>query len=314
MDLGTEFAADVDRDGNGEVHVFRGEVIVQPRSLTDSRPLRLGEAQATRIDAASATPSGIEVDSSRFLRQLEEPSTSYSRLISELGPNVLSSHGTDRRWALVDRLLFPGGFGRVVLSPKSWHAVVPGLSRIITASARSEFRRLRHDAVHRRNRFGKTLSVVAWVFAESRPRWASIVKRWGGPATDASISGSSVTTATSRSTSPTATARSPVARGGRCPRGRWHHVAFVADGTTLRLTATGPRWRTSITRGSSRARSTCWASGVKLDKTGDRPDPIEPGYWHGRLDEISIFPRALDPDQILRLYPSAAGPDPNDRP
>ena len=43
VDLGTEFAADVDRDGNGEVHVFRGEVIVKPRSRRDSRPLRLVE-------------------------------------------------------------------------------------------------------------------------------------------------------------------------------------------------------------------------------------------------------------------------------
>ena len=77
------------RDPRGPRHRIRGgrrptrqrrgsrlpgaEVIVQPRSLTDSRPLRLSAAQATRIDAASATPAGIEVDSARFLRQFEEP-------------------------------------------------------------------------------------------------------------------------------------------------------------------------------------------------------------------------------------------------
>ena len=141
VDLGTEFAADVDRDGNGEVHVFRGEVIVQPRSLTDSRPLRLTEAQATRIDAASATPSGIEVDSTRFLRQLEEPKTSYSRLTSELGPRGLSPHGTFGRWALDDRLHVPRADAARLCSVQAAMAR-PGSQAVSgpRCASRSEFR------------------------------------------------------------------------------------------------------------------------------------------------------------------------------
>jgi hypothetical protein len=49
--------------------------------------------------------------------------------------------------------------------------------------------------------------------------------------------------------------------------------------------------------------------GAKLTGMGDRPDPIEPGYWHGRLDEVSVFARALEPYQIRQLYQAAYQPE-----
>ena len=108
VDLGTEFAADVDRDGNGEVHVFRGEVIVQPRSLTDSRP---AAAERGASNAGSTPPRPLRRESSSiragFFASLRNQDVLFpARLRAR--PQALSPHGTHRRWALADRLVFAG--------------------------------------------------------------------------------------------------------------------------------------------------------------------------------------------------------------
>ena len=180
VDLGTEFGADVDRSGNGEVHVFRGEVIVHPRSLTDSRPLRLSEAQATRVDAASATPSGIEVDSARFSRQLEEPKTAYSRLVGELGPVVYLRMEPSVDGCSVIDSCSPDRLGRIVFCPMNGTPWFPGYVGSSLGLRGPSFRDYATVGPLPKM-IGNTLSVTAWVFAESRPRWASIIKRWGEP-------------------------------------------------------------------------------------------------------------------------------------
>jgi hypothetical protein len=228
VDLGTEFATDVDRDGNGEVHVFRGEVIVKPRSLTDSRPVRLFGAQATRVDAASATPSGIELDSTRFVRQFDEPSTTYSRLITKLNPDAyLRMEPTVDGNSLIDSGS-AGGLGRLVLSPNyamPWSPGFVGSSLRLRGPSLRDYARLPFSP----KRFGKTLSVIAWVYAESRPRWASIIKRWGMIGDRSFHFGLSGDDGDLEVHVAQPNGGEPLAREGRpLPTGRWHHVAFVA--------------------------------------------------------------------------------------
>jgi len=314
VDLGTEFAADVDPYGNGEVHVFRGEVIVQPRSLTDSRPLRLTEAQATRIDAASATPSGIEVDSTRFLRQLEEPRSSYSRLVSELGPKLyLHMEPTVDGHSVIDSCSHDR-LGRVVLSPSNgtpWFPGCFGSSLRLRGPGFGEYATM--PSIEKPA--GNTLSVVAWVFAESRPRWASIAKRWGEPGDRCFHFGLFGDDGDLEVHVAQPNGEEALAREGRpLPTGRWHQVAFVADGTTLHLYRNGVEVARAPHAGLQSGTLDVLGVGVKLDKTGGRPDPFEPGYWHGRLDEISVFSKALKPDQIRQLHQSAARPEPNGQP
>ena len=86
-------------------------------------------------------PSGIEVDSTRFLRQLDEPRTSYSQLVVAQAPLSLSPHGADDRRQLADRLWFARrvrparALSRATVSP--W---CPGCFGSVTATAGAELR------------------------------------------------------------------------------------------------------------------------------------------------------------------------------
>ncbi len=309
VDLGTEFAADVDRDGNGEVHVFRGEVIVKPRSQRDSRPLRLVEDQATRVDAASATPSGIEVDSTRFLRHWDEPRTSYSQLVDAQAPvTYLRMEPTIDGSSLIDSGSARGS-GRLMLSPSHGSPWLPGCfgsALQLRGPSLGDYATLPFEA----KRFGKTLSVVACVFAESRPRWASIVKRWGMPGDRCFHFGLSGDDGDLEVHIAQPDGTEPLAREGRpLPTGRWHHVAFVADGKALRLYRNGVEVAKADQSGLDTGSLELLGIGAKLNPNGVGSDAIEPGYWHGRLDEIAIFNHALAPDQIHQLYQAAQLPD-----
>ena len=71
-----------------------------------------------------------------------------------------------------------GGSGRLMLSPSHGSPWLPGCfgsSLRLRGPSFGDYATLPFAP----EQFGNTLSVVAWVFAESRPRWASIVKRWG---------------------------------------------------------------------------------------------------------------------------------------
>ena len=162
---------------------------------------------------------------------------------------------------------------------------------------------------------GNTLSVVAWVFAESRPRWASIVKRWGEVGDRCFHFGlfgddGDLEVHIAQSSNEEAQAR----EGRPLPTGRWHHVAFVADGKVLHLYRNGVEVASVPYTGLQPGLSNELGVGVKLNSAGDGPDAFEPGYWHGRLDEISVFDQALVPDQILQLYQLAASTDLRSKP
>jgi hypothetical protein len=102
----------------------------------------------------------------------------------------------------------------------------------------------------------------------------------------------------------------PLAREGRpLPTGRWHHVAFVADGSFLRLYRNGVEVAKAECSGLLPGTLDVLGVGTKLNVPGTEPDPIEPGYWHGLLDEVSIFCRALEPYEILQLHQAALRPD-----
>jgi hypothetical protein len=87
------------------------------------------------------------------------------------------------------------------------------------------------------------------------------------------------------------------------PLNQWHHVAMVADGSTLRLYRNGEEvgsaaYETLYDNPELKA----LAIGTKLNNEGDAP--AFPGWsmWDGRLDELAIFNRSLSKEQIQELF------------
>jgi hypothetical protein len=157
---------------------------------------------------------------------------------------------------------------------------------------------------------GETLTGVAWVLAESRPRWASILKRWGKPVDYSFHFGLFLDDGDLEVHSTRLDGKEFFARERRpFPTGRWQHVAFVADRKTLFLYRNGVEVARTDYPGLRPGTLDVFGVGVKLDTKGEGPDPIEPGFWDGRLDEIAIYPRALGPDEIRRLYQASGDLD-----
>ncbi len=301
IDHGTEFGVEVTAGQGSEVHVFKGEVEVKSRT-EESETLRLFTDQATRVDEIVGSPAGITVAPDRFLRSFDEPSDDYATRIRELNPVLYfrmqpSSDGltlTDQSGNGLHAQIEPGttirplfGSGRLgsafrMHGPRArTFAVVPDYPKATN----------------------NQLSAVAWVRAESRPRWASIIKNWGEGEIGQFHFG-----LVDHSGELEILVRGPK-RGGACvrdtelfPLGTWQHVAFVADGTHLHL------YRNSREIGNiphkPLATPTIKTLGIGAKPIGNHPKrPGAPAdFWHGRIDELAIFNHALDSDTIRQLY------------
>jgi multidrug efflux pump subunit AcrB len=81
-------------------------------------------------------------------------------------------------------------------------------------------------------------------------------------------------------------------------------VAFTLDGTMLRLFRNGQQVAAAPCVGLTQNAPSALGIGAKL---GDDLEPVDnnAGFWDGRLDEISVFHRALTPAQLRALYEAA---------
>jgi hypothetical protein len=91
-------------------------------------------------------------------------------------------------------------------------------------------------------------------------------------------------------------------RGKVLPRRRWQHVAFVADGSLLRLYRNGVEVAASPCDGiDPRLSARTLAIGALLEDLDATLRQNYTGCWNGRLDEIAVFNRALTADDIAAL-------------
>ena len=155
------------------------------------------------------------------------------------------------------------------------------------------------------------MTVALWVWANSRPTWASFVKNWGSSSSgqfhfglnagDGDISNYLVQQG--------GTTAGPAREGASnpFPLGSWQHVAFVCDGTRMRLYRNGVEIGSVAYDGTIRPDPimTSLSIGCKTDNTGLTPDAASPGYWDGKMDEVAIWSRGLSVNEIGTLY--AAG-------
>ncbi len=307
IDLGTDFAVQAIRDKESEVHVFHGEVLVDLHGEKGRSAdlLRLVTGEATRVDYFTGLPSGIDLDNEQFLRSLRDDDSSYPQAILDLNPAVyyrMEPNGdgtrlTDDSPSKADATIH---FGRA--TKPVWTAGRVGAALSLGGPSQETYA----AASQYPQADGDTLTVVAWVYARSRPRWASIAKNWAGGAEDrgqfhfglredngeleAHIVNDDGKEVLVRDSFP-------------LPLNKWHHVAFVADGKELRLYRDGQQIDAQPYHSLHRdPRIKALAIGTKLNLAGDAPEERDFNMWDGRLDELAIFNHALTPRQISDLY------------
>ncbi len=307
IDLGTDFAVQAVKQKESEVHVFNGEVLVDLHGAKglSADLLRLATGEAARVDYFTGMPSGIDLDNQQFLRSLREDDSSYARAVVALDPVVyyrMEPTGDGTR--LIDASASGANakihFGRA--TAPVWTAGRVGAALTLggpaqeTYAAASEYPQAEGDA----------LTVAAWVYARARPRWASIAKNWAGGDNDhgqfhfglydddgeleAHMVDDEGKEIVVRDTLP-------------LPLNTWHHVAFVADGTELRLYRNGRQVDSKPYYKLHRdPRIKALAIGTKLNLAGDAPEERDFNMWDGHLDELAIFNHALTAEQIRALY------------
>ncbi|PQO46874.1 LamG-like jellyroll fold domain-containing protein [Blastopirellula marina] len=317
-DFGTEFAVEVSSDRTSEVHVFSGEVEVTPKlAYKGMERLELITNQATRVRQMSGIPEGIDIDHDRFVRRLNESTpqdSGYEQMMRELAPTqffqmaptpdgiTLTDHGSRKSDAVlltqgmdqppfkpgrVGSSLYLGGPGALA------YAKVPNYQPIDTGE----------------------ITVCAWVKAESRPAWAAIAKHWsiefdlqGEPSglggqfhfglheflgdLEVQVRDRNQEVVALRELQP-------------LPLGQWQHVAFVVDGSHLRLYRNGVEIDSAKCDGLATDGPKSMGIGAKLSPDCTETDPRNPGYWQGRIDELAIFDRALTPAELTRLSETA---------
>ena len=143
-----------------------------------------------------------------------------------------------------------------------------------------------------------TLTVSAWVWAESRPAWATIVKNWPGGNASQFHFGLQDTAGDLSNYIRQNNADFPLREGSPFPLGIWQHVAFVLDANTERLYRSGVQVNSAPYAGSLPGPIAApLGIGAKLLNGGASAD----SFWHGKLDEVAIWNRALSPGEIETL-------------
>jgi hypothetical protein len=303
IDLGTEFGVSVDQVGS-EIHVFRGEVLVQTPGDPDT--LRLGANHASRTDKNSPAPRGIDYDPDMFLRSLGEAPTPYSRQVCAWNPVLylpmdppqdgltLVSLGSAQVQVRIEA-------GRTIEAPFAAGRIGPALR--LGGPTASTYAVASPIPLATEGQ----LTVCAWVRADSRPRWASIAKQWvkdfrvdrGGQFhfglwhDDGDLE-VHVHDAKGQ--------EAGVREGVPLPLQRWHHVAFTLDGETLRLFRNGTEVASAPCAGLAVTGPQNLGIGVKLDADRRPIAGSTAGFWDGRIDELAVFHRALTAGEIRELY------------
>jgi hypothetical protein len=164
-----------------------------------------------------------------------------------------------------------------------------------------------------------TVTVTAWVYANSKPGWGSMVKNWGSSETGQfhlglDAPGNNLDVHITQSGGGTVN----VNEGAAFPQGEWQHVAFTADVTMVRLYRNGAEVGSGVYDGTLKTSHTGVGIGVKPNNEGTGPDAGIPAYWDGLIDDVWILSRGLTPDELQVIMEGkgagpilqAFGPDP----
>ncbi|MBI5385210.1 MAG: lamin tail domain-containing protein [Verrucomicrobia bacterium] len=150
------------------------------------------------------------------------------------------------------------------------------------------------------------LTIAAWVWAEARPPWATIVKNWPTEAAAQFHFGLQDTAGdlSNYLIQQGGVRIGPVQEGTALPLASWQHVALVCDGSMMRLYRNGALVGTPLNYNGT-INTNCQFSlgiGAKLGTNGAPPTTADNGYWQGKIDDLGLWTRALSADEIVAIY------------
>jgi hypothetical protein len=294
VDFGTEFSVDVE-GGTSEVHVFDGLVRVHPGASNqrdDSRSVELKASQAVRITEEAAVPVGISIATDRFIRHFDERRLNYARAIKRLSPLV------HYRMPIRDRGLVsdPPEYSGVVLlgegrrPPHAGGVFVGGALRV-GADSSGRGGRVDSPPALTTGQF----SLTVFVYLEAPTHNAVVATNWNGERGNfgLSLDENGMLRATVRSNDGNV---SSVAGGSSLSQKTWRHVVVTADGEQLQF----------YEDGKLVASEPCAAVAASDSDTvwfGTAPGATR--VWDGRIDEVALFDRVINADQVVALYRTA---------
>lgn len=303
VDLGTEFSVHAVRGKFLEAHVYKGLVEVNMYYENGDEKVNIPEGQAVRILMGDTGPvlAGIDLKHDFFIRQITEPNSEYSRLILQKEPvayypmEMASDGQTLHDWSKYKN---KGTSVGVKDFTSLW--TVGKIGNAIQTSGSNRNAYVYVDDYPKSS--NNTLSGIGWVYAESRTVWATIVKNWGQAKLGQFHFGLNTTGYLDIQMANSQGRAIHISDSVHFPINKWVHVAFVQDGTSVKLFRDGKVVGQGKVEGIfSPTKLKKLSIGTKLDDNEVAPAK-NAGHWDGRLDEIAIFNRALSDAEIVELY------------
>ena len=151
------------------------------------------------------------------------------------------------------------------------------------------------------------VSLSAWVWADARPDWASILCGDSGVDGVGQFSANPYPTSDGFVAYVQSSARTQIGvrEGVALPTNQWQHVAMVADGSLLRIYCNGAQVGTAPYGGTLFSPTNALSISVTLSTDDTGPNLTTPGYWEGKLDDVAYWTRNLSASDVFALF--AAG-------
>ena len=316
VDLGTEFGVEVTPDHKLDVQVFVGDVKISAPSGNggeEAPDVHVSAGKTVHVEPGKPA-TVVESKENRFQRDLtiasdsgDKQAAAYLDLMRQLKPVLwLRMEGKDGERTVHDEVgkadaeVVWNGPGNPFTKGRIGKALWLRGPKLGDYAMVPDYPKAEH---------GK-LSVCLWVYADSRPAWATMAANWrentaagqfqfglfsDNPplANDLYIG---ITPTDGKYFFLREGASHPL------PLHEWQHVAFTTDGSTLRLYRQGREVASQKHDGLKfpvPIRSL--ALGTTFDSSDKTPGRKIPCYWDGKLDEIAIFNETLPAEDIQKL-------------
>ena len=319
-DLGTEFSVDMVEGEHLDVHVFDGVVRVesQDESHVDKVQVREGEAVRVIYDPNGQVIAGIDLRNDIFIRQISNPNDIYAKEIVKMDPVAYFPMDVMDNGVLKDYSIFKNnGVSRNVQKEKYFFVQGKFGSAIKISGANKQAYIYVPDYPKTKD---SQITAMAWIYAKSRPKWATIMKNWTdknkgqyhfGLNEDGYLDIEILPENIDFMKLPKNKARKDLElhyesihmrENTKFPLYTWQHVAFVHDGNELRLYRNAKLVNSLKTPPmQSTDKPKMVSIGTKL-RANEKEYSGVPGHWDGMLDEVAIFNKAMTEEELKYIY------------